>query len=53
MLATNDMILLDGVMQFLSKQFDMKDMGIGIKIYTDRSQCVLGLSQETYTNQNS
>ena len=39
--------------QFLSKNFDMKDMGeasyvIGIKIHRDRPRGILGLSQETY-----
>ena len=43
------------VKQFLSKNFDMKDMGkasdvIGIKIHRDRSRGILGLSQETYIN---
>ena len=41
--------------QFLSKNFDMKDMGeasyvIGIKIHRDRFRGILGLSQETYIN---
>ena len=41
--------------QFLSKNFDMKDMGaasyaIDIKIHSDRSRGILGLSQETYIN---
>ena len=41
--------------RFLLQQFDMKDMGeasyvIGIKIERDRSQRILGLSQETYIN---
>ena len=47
--------MMHGVKQFLSKHFDMKDMGeasyvIGIKIHRDRSSDVLGLSQETYIN---
>jgi Reverse transcriptase (RNA-dependent DNA polymerase) len=55
LLATNDKGLLYEVKQFLSKNFDMKDMGeasyvIGIKIHRDRTQCILGLSQETYIN---
>ena len=55
LLATNDRQMLYEVKQFLSKSFDMKDMGeasyiIGIKIYRDRIQCILGLSQETYIN---
>lgn len=55
LLATNDKGLLYEVKQFLSKNFDMKDMGeasyvIGIKIHRDRSRGILGLSQETYIN---
>jgi len=47
--------LLHEVKQFLSKNFDMKDMGdasyiIGIKIHRDRPQGILGLSQETFIN---
>ena len=54
-LTTNDKGLLHEVKQFLSKNFDMKDMGeasyvIGIKIHRDRFQGILGLSQETYIN---
>ena len=53
LLATNDKDLLHEVKQFLSKNFDMKDMGeasyvIGIKIHRDRPRGILGLSQETY-----
>ena len=55
LLATNDKGLLHEVKQFLSKNFDMKDMGeasyvIGIKIHRDRFWGILGLSQETYIN---
>ena len=55
LLASNDLGLLHEVKQFLSQQFDMKDMGeafyvIGIKIKRDGSQRILGLSQETYIN---
>jgi transposase InsO family protein len=55
LLATNDKGLLWEVKQFLSKNFDMKDMGeasyvIGIKINRDRHKGVLGLSQEPYIN---
>ena len=55
LLATNDKGLLYEVKQFLSKHFDTKDMGkasyvIGIKIHRERSQAILGLSQETYIN---
>ncbi|KAJ9671559.1 hypothetical protein PVL29_025321 [Vitis rotundifolia] len=55
LLATNDKGLLHEVKQFLSKNFDMKDMSeasyvIGIKIHRDRFKSILGLSQETYIN---
>ena len=46
---------MNEVKQFLSKHFDMKDMGdvsyvIGIKIFRDIHNGILGLSQETYIN---
>ena len=55
LLATNDMGTLYEVKQFLSKNFDMNDMGeasyvIGIKIHRERSRGILGLSLETYIN---
>ena len=55
LLAANDKRLLHDVKQFLSENFDMKDMGeasyvIGIKIHKDKHKSVLGLSQETYIN---
>ena len=55
LLATNDLGLLREVKQYLSKNFDMKDMGeasyvIGIKITRDRQRCIFGLSQEAYIN---
>ena len=55
LLATNDKTLLFELKQFLSKNFDMKDMGettyvIGIKIHREKSRGILGLSQETYIN---
>ena len=55
LLATNDLGTLHEVKQFLSKKFDMKDMGetsyvIGIKIHKERSRGILVLSQETYIN---
>ncbi|KAL4271284.1 hypothetical protein GQ457_13G018370 [Hibiscus cannabinus] len=55
LLATNDRGMLHEVKQFLSKNFDMKDMSdasyvIGIKIHHDRHKGFLGLSQETYIN---
>ena len=51
LLATNDKGFLYEVKQFLSKNFNMKDMGeasyvIGIKIHRDRFQGILVLSQE-------
>ena len=55
LLETNDVGTLYEVKQFLSKNFDMKDMGeasyvIGMNIYRERSRGILGLSQETYIN---
>ena len=55
LLATNDKDLMHEAKQFLSKHFDMKDMGdasyvIGIKIFRNRHNGILGLSQETYIN---
>ena len=55
LLAANDIGLLHDVKWFLSKNFEMKDMGeasyvIGIEIFRDRSQGLLGLSQKGYIN---
>ena len=55
LVATNDVGTLYEVKQFLSKNFDTKDMGkasyvIAIKIHREISQGILGLSQETYIN---
>ncbi|KAL6329418.1 hypothetical protein AAG906_018057 [Vitis piasezkii] len=55
LLTTNDKGLLHEVKQFLSNNFDMKEMGetsyvIGIKIQRDRFRGILGLSQEIYIN---
>ena len=55
LLATNDKEFLYEVKQFLSKNFDMKDMGeafyvIGIKIHRERSRDILVLFKETYIN---
>jgi len=55
LLATNDLGLLIETKKFLSNKFEMKDMGeayyvIGIEIFCDRSQGLLGLSQKTYIN---
>ena len=54
LIATIDKGMLYEVKQFISKNFDMKDMGetyyvIGIKIHRERSWGILGLSKETYT----
>ena len=55
LLAANDKGMLRDVKEFLSKNFEMKDMGeasyvIGIEIFRDRSHGVLGLSQKAYIN---
>ena len=55
LLAANDMGMLHDVKKYLSKNFEMKDMGeasyvIGIEIFRDRSQGLLSLSQEGYIN---
>ena len=55
LLATNDIGLLHETKIFLSKQFEMKDLGdasfvLGIQIYQDRSRGILGLSQKSYIN---
>ena len=55
LLATNNKGLLCEVKQFISKNFDTKDMDeasyvINIKIHRERSHGILGLSQETYIN---
>jgi len=53
--ATNDLGLLSGTKKFLFNNFEMKDISvayyvIGIEIFRDRSQGLLGLSQKTYIN---
>jgi len=55
LLATNDLGLLSETKKFTSNSFEMKDMGeayyvIGIEIFRDRSQGLLGLSQKAYIN---
>ena len=55
LLATNDLHLLYKTKRFLSNNFEMKDMGeatyvIGIEIFRNRSQGMLGLSQKSYIN---
>ena len=53
LLASNNMGMILETKQFLSKNFDMKDLGeasyvIGIEIHRDRSCGLLGLSQKNY-----
>ncbi|KAG8479264.1 hypothetical protein CXB51_029046 [Gossypium anomalum] len=53
LLATNDIGLLHETKRFLSKHFEMKDLGdasfiLGIQIHRDRSRGILGLSQKSY-----
>jgi len=55
LLATNHLGLLSEIKKFLSNNFEMKDIGeayyvIGIEIFRDRSQGLLGLSQKAYMN---
>ena len=54
-LAANELGMLRETKDFLSMNFEMKDMGeasyvIGIEIFRDRSQGLLGLSQKAYIN---
>ena len=53
LLATNDIGMLHETKRFLSKNFEMKDLGdasfiLGIQIHRDRSRGILGLSQKSY-----
>ena len=53
LLATNDIGMLHETKRFLSKKFEMKDLGddsfvLGIQIHRDRSRGILGLSQKSY-----
>ena len=53
LLATNDIGMLHETKRFLSKKFEMKDLGdayfvLGIRIHRDRSRGILGLSQKSY-----
>ena len=55
LLATNDLGLLHKTKKFLSRNFEVKDMGevsyvIGIKIFRNRLQGLLGLPQKAYIN---
>ena len=49
LLATNDLCIFHDTKKFLSKNFEMKDLGkatfvLGIEIHRDRSRRTLGLS---------
>ena len=53
LLIGNDIEFLDNIKGYLNKSFSMKDLDeaayiLGIKIYRDRSRCLIGLSQSTY-----
>jgi len=53
LLASNDISFLQETKKFLTKNFEMKDLGedsfvLGIKILRDRFQGILRLSQESY-----
>ena len=53
LLACSDLGLLRETKNYLSKNFEMKDMGeasyvLGIEIFRDRTQGILGLSQKAY-----
>ena len=55
LLATNDIAMLHDVKKYLSNNFEIKDIGetsyvIGIEIFRDRSQELLGLFQKGYIN---
>ncbi|KAJ9541592.1 hypothetical protein OSB04_028098 [Centaurea solstitialis] len=53
LIATNDLSLLHDTKKFLTKHFEMKDLGdasfvLGIQILRDRSRGILRLSQRSY-----
>ena len=53
LLATNDIGMVHETKRFLSKKFEMKDLGdasfvLGIQIHRNRSHGILGLSQKSY-----
>ena len=53
LLATNDIGMLHETKRFISKKFEIKDLGdasfvLGIQIHRDRSLGILGLSQKSY-----
>ena len=53
LLIGNDIEFLNSIKGYLNKSFSMKDLSedayiLGIKIYRDRSRCLIGLSRSTY-----
>ena len=53
LLFGNDTEFLNSIKRYLNKIFSMKDLGeaayiLGIKIYRDRSRCLIRLSMSTY-----
>ena len=53
LLIENDISMLESVKTSLKNSFPIKDLGeaayiLGIKIYSDRSKRLVGLSQDTY-----
>ena len=53
LLIGNDIKFLDSTKGYLDKNFSMKDLGeatciLSIKIYRDRSRCLIELSHNTY-----
>ena len=57
LLSTNDRGMLYETKRFLSKKFEMKDLGdasfvLGIQIHRDRSRGILGLSKKCYIEKN-
>ena len=53
LLIRNDIEFVDNIKGYMNKSFSMKDLTeaayiLGIKIYRDRSRCLIGLSQSTY-----
>jgi hypothetical protein len=55
LLIRNDIQMMEDVKSSLRKSFSMKNLGeeayiLGIKIYRDRSNMLIGLSQDAYIN---
>ena len=53
LLVKNDVAILQGIKDWLSSQFSLKDLGeasfiLSMNIYGDRSKMLLGLSQSMY-----